>query len=54
MKRSKIFTQPLKTLENPNIIDIESGTIEHPKTSHKLFETIRQSKKISKVGAVPY
>ena len=34
-KQSKIITDPPKTFENPNIIDINSVTIEHPKISHK-------------------
>ena len=50
MKQSNIITQQPKTLENPNIIDIKSVTIEHPKTSNKLSKTIRQAEKVSQVG----
>ena len=42
VKRSKIFTQQPKALENPSIADIKSSTIEYPKTSHKLAKTTRQ------------
>ena len=38
LKRSKIITQRPKTMRNPNIVDIESGIIEHPKTSHKTIQ----------------
>ena len=51
MKQSKIFTQQPKTIENPNFIDIKSITIEHPKSSHKLFKTIRKAKKGSERDA---
>ena len=30
---------------------MKSVTIEHPKTSHKFFKTIRQTEKISQVGS---
>ena len=40
-KQLKIITQWLKAIENPNIVDIKSDVIEHPKTSHKLSKTIR-------------
>ena len=50
MKQSNIITQQPKTLENPNIIDIKSVTIEHLKTSNKLSKTIRQAEKVSQVG----
>ena len=33
-------------MESPNIVDIKSVTIGHPKTSHKLLKTIRQGKKV--------
>ena len=42
VKQSIIITQQPKRLENPNIVDIESVFIEHPKVSHKLSKTIRQ------------
>ena len=51
VKRSKRITHQLKTFENPNIVNIKSVIIEHPKTSHKLFKTIRQAVKISQVGS---
>ena len=50
VKRTKIITQQPETIENPNIIDIKSVTIKHPKTSHKLSKTIRQVKKVLQVG----
>ena len=40
VKRPKIITQQLKSIENPGIVDIKSVIIEHPKTSHKLSKTI--------------
>ena len=42
VKQSIIITQQPKRFENPNIVDIESVFIEHPKVSHKLSKTIRQ------------
>ena len=50
MKRSRIITQKPKSVESPNIIDVKSVTIEHPKTSHKLSKTIRQGIKGSQVA----
>ena len=47
VKRSKIFTQQLKAIENPNIADIKPVIIEHPKTSHKLSKTNRQAENVS-------
>ena len=43
-----IIYQP-KSLESPNIIDIESVTMEHPKTCHKLSKIISQCKVFSQV-----
>ena len=37
--------------ENSNIVNIKSLTIEHPKTSRKLFKTRRQAENVSKVGS---
>ena len=51
VKQSKIITYKPKTFENPNIVDIKSLVIEHPKTSHKLSKTKRQSEKVSEVGS---
>ena len=51
MKRSKIITQQPKNLENLNIIDINSVTIEHSKNSHKLLKAIMQAKKVSQIAA---
>ena len=45
-----MITQQLKAIENPNNVDIKSIIIEHPKTSHKLSKTIRQTDKASQVG----
>ena len=47
VKESKIMTRQPKALENSNIFDIWSVFIEHPKTSHKLSKTIRQTEKVS-------
>ena len=47
VKRSKIVTQQVKAIENPNIVDIKAVIIEHPKTSHKLSKTIRQAGNVS-------
>ena len=49
MKQSKRITHQSKSIENPNVLDIKSVTIAHPKTSHKLCKTIRQGKKFSQV-----
>ena len=48
-KQSEIVTQQPKTFENPNIVDIKSVIIEHPKSSHKLSKTIRKAEKVSQV-----
>ena len=40
-----IIKQP-KTFENLNIVDIKLVIIEHPKTSYKLSNTIRQAEKV--------
>ena len=51
VEQSKIITQQPKTFKNPNTIDINSVIIYHLKTLHKLSKTIRQVKKVSKVGS---
>ena len=51
VEQSKIITQEPKTFKNPNTIDINSVIIYHLKTLHKLSKTIRQAKKVSKVGS---
>ena len=48
--KDKITHQP-KSIESPNVVDIKSIAIEHPKTSHKLSSTIRQAEKVSHVGS---
>ena len=50
-KRSKVITQQLQAIENPKIADLKSAIIENLKTSHKLSKTIRQTEKVSQVGA---
>ena len=50
VKWSKITTQQLKTVENPNIVDIKLVVIEHPKTLHKLPKEIWQAGKVSQVN----
>ena len=42
VKQSQIITCQPKTFQNPNIVDIKSDIIEHPKPSHKLSKTIRK------------
>ena len=46
IKQSEIITYQPKTFENSNIADIKSAITEHPKTSHKLSNTIRQAEKV--------
>ena len=46
VKQSEAITYQPKAFENPNIVDINSVIIEHPKTSHKLYKTIRQAEKV--------
>ena len=43
VKKPKIVTQQPKTFENPNIFDVKSVIIEHPKTSNKLLKTRRET-----------
>ena len=50
VKRSKIITQKPKAIENPNIFDMKSVTIEYLKTSRKLSKTLRQAKKFFQVN----
>ena len=50
VKWSKITTQQLKTVENPNIVDIKLVVIEHPKTLHKLPKEIWRAGKVSQVN----
>ena len=37
--------------ENPSIVDRKSVIIEHPRTSHKLSKTTRQTDKVSEVDS---
>ena len=46
IKQSKIITYQPKSFEDANIDDIKLVTIEHPKTSHKWSETIKQAGKV--------
>ena len=48
MKRSKVIVQQPKTIEDPNTVDIKSVIVTHPKTSHRLFKTV---KNVQRVGA---
>ena len=50
VKQSKIITQHSKPIEIPNVADIESVTIGHPKISHELSKTLRQGKKFSQIA----
>ena len=45
VKQSEITTYQPTIFENLNIIDIKSVITEHPKPSHKLAKTLRQTKK---------
>ena len=47
LKQSKAITQQPNTFENPDIVDIKSVTIGHPKHLHKLSKAIRQAEKVS-------
>ena len=51
VKRSKIITQQVKVIENPNIVDIKSFIIEPRKTSHKLFKTTGQAEMVYQIGS---
>ena len=51
VKRSKIITHKLKSIESPSIADMKSVTLEHPETSNKLSKSIRQPKKVFQVGS---
>ena len=46
VKQSKMNIYQLKTLENPNTVDIKSVITEHPKNSYKFSKTIRQGEKV--------
>ena len=50
VKRSKRIIQQPKTIANPDIIEIKAVTIEYPKTSCKISETIRHQTKTSQGG----
>ena len=50
MKRIKIVIHQPKTTDL-NFFDIKSVTASHPTLSHKLSNTIRQTKKIAQVDA---
>ena len=47
VKQSEMITYQPKIFENPNIIDIKLVTAKHPKSSHKLSNTIRQAEKVA-------
>ena len=52
MKRWRIISHQPIPIENPYTIDINSVTIEDPKTSHKISRVIKLDKKVSQaVGA---
>ena len=50
-KQSKIITQQLKAIENPNIDDIKSVNIEHPKSLQKLSKIIREVKNLLQMSS---
>ena len=52
VKQSKIITQQLKDLENPNIAYVKSVIIEHPRTSHELSKNRRQTQKVPQIGSI--
>ena len=41
-----------KTVENQDVVDTKLVIIEHPKTSHRLYKTIRQTEKVSFLNIV--
>ena len=45
-----MISQQIKAMENPNIPDIKSVTVEHTNVSRKLSKTIRQTEKVSQAG----
>ena len=51
VKRSKMISQQIKAMENPNIPDIKSVTVEHTNVSRKLSKTIKQTEKVSQAGS---
>ena len=42
----KIITHQPKTFEDPNPVDINPVITEYPRTSHKLFKTIRLAENV--------
>ena len=46
MKRSKVIVQQPKTTEDPNTVDIKSVIVTHPKTSHRLFKTVKNAQRV--------
>ena len=48
-KRIKKITQEPKPTENPNIVDIKSVNIKHPKTSRKFCKAMREAEVVSQV-----
>ena len=46
-----MITEQPKSFENLNIVDIKSVIIEHTKTWHELFKTIKLAEKFSLVGS---
>ena len=52
VKQSKLITYQPKTFENPNIVDIKLVITEHPKTTHKLSNTIRQAEKVGSNSSI--
>ena len=44
--QSEITTYEMKIFEKPSTVDIRSDITEHPKTSHKLYKTIRKGEKV--------
>ena len=46
VKRSKVIVQQPKTIEDPNTVDIKSVIVTHPKTSHRLFKTVKNAQRV--------
>ena len=46
------MAQQTKTIENPNIFDITSVIIDHPKISHELSKTIKQARRVSQISSI--
>ena len=44
VRKSKIISQELETIENPKMFNVESVTVEHPKTVANSVKTDKKAK----------